>query len=82
MDDGKRTGAGGDATRAEYEATLILERLESLVEEMDEMGIATRTAAEPYSDLREEMDDLGIGSRPEAIERIAELRERLDGDFG
>jgi len=32
--------------REEYDLLLLLERLESLVEEMDELGIASRTEAE------------------------------------
>jgi hypothetical protein len=79
MSDSRRAGAaGGEPARTEYEMTLLLERLESLVEEMDEAGATGLDPAKPFSAVREEMEELGITSRADAVARIADLHDQLD----
>jgi hypothetical protein len=43
---GKRPGARSAAEQEEYEAMMLLDRLESLLEEMHELGVQTREQVE------------------------------------
>ena len=82
MSDTERSDTAGDGSAStEYGLTLLLDRLESLVEEMDEIGVTTRSAAESHPLVGEEMDELGVASRAEAVARISDLHRRLDSEF-
>ncbi len=61
---------------AEYEAVLILEDLESLLEDLEDSG----DSAQLPVDLRTRMDDLGISSATELRKRILELHAQLDAE--
>jgi len=61
---------------AEYEAVLMLENLESLLEDLEDYGDATQLPL----DLRTRMDDLGISNAAELRKRILELHAQLDAE--
>ena len=60
----------------EYEAVLMLEDLESLLEDIDDYG---DTAQLPIV-LRSRMDELDISNADELRKRILELHAQLDTD--
>ncbi|HKP53510.1 MAG TPA: hypothetical protein VJ183_12775 [Chloroflexia bacterium] len=59
---------------AEYEAVLMLEELESLLEDLEEYGDTERLP----SDLQSRMETLGISNAAELRKRILELHAQLD----
>ncbi len=64
---GDRTGERSErpsgmspAERADYDAMLLLERLESLLEEMDELGVSTREdVTRQIASLHQQLDRSG-----------------------
>jgi hypothetical protein len=67
---------GGDAT---YRKLMLLDDLESLLEELEEQGVAEESAtADLPDDLRERMEELQVSSIMEMRGRIAELHRELD----
>jgi hypothetical protein len=76
MDSDTQAQNGGDAT---YRKLVLLDDLESLLEELEEQGIAEdgATAGLP-SDLYERMEELEVSSITEIRDRIAELHSQLD----
>lgn len=75
-----------DGPMAEYDLLIELDRLEELIEAMDELGVSTRDELEllPHSpdsvQLLHELDTLHLQSRAEIEARIAELEAGLDDD--
>lgn len=76
MDSDTGAQSRGDAT---YHKLMLLDDLESVLEELEEHGIAEdgATAVLP-SDLYERMEELEVSSVTEIRERIAELHRELD----
>jgi hypothetical protein len=60
----------------EYEAVLILEDLESLLEDLEDYG----DSAHLPLDVRSRMDELGISNATELRKRILELHAKLDAE--
>lgn len=82
MTDPTRESAGKrEPVHDEYEMTMLLERLESLIEEMDESAITDRASAEAFPAVGGEMDGLAVRSRAEAVARAASLSAQLDASF-
>ncbi|HYP40192.1 MAG TPA: hypothetical protein VEX13_07505 [Chloroflexia bacterium] len=66
----------GDAT---YRKLVLLDDLESLLEELEEQGIAEGGAMSGVpNDLRERMEELRVPSLTELRTRISELHHELD----
>ncbi|HEV2528459.1 MAG TPA: hypothetical protein VGT61_08440 [Thermomicrobiales bacterium] len=69
-----------------YEALLELDRLEELLEAMNELGVSTRVEAEalppgPGSvEVIAEMDALGVSDAAQIERRLAELEGSLDDE--
>jgi hypothetical protein len=76
MDRNTEAQSDGDAT---YRKLVLLDDLESLLEEVEEHGIEEddTTAAFP-NDLYQRMEDLEVSSITEIRGRIAELHRELD----
>ncbi|HYO48466.1 MAG TPA: hypothetical protein VEW94_01340 [Chloroflexia bacterium] len=76
MDKDTEAQNAGDAT---YRRLVLLDDLESLLEELEEQGIAEDGArAALPSDLYERMEELEVSSISEIRDRIAELHRELD----
>jgi hypothetical protein len=66
----------GDVT---YRKLVLLDDLESLLEELEELGIGEDGASTALpGDLRERMEGLGVSSLTHIRARIAELHRQLD----
>ncbi len=76
MDSDAQAQGGSDAT---YRKLMLLDDLESLLEELEEDGITEdgTTSAFP-DDLRERMEEIGVSSITQLRARIAELHGELD----
>jgi hypothetical protein len=76
MDSGTEAQSDGDAT---YRKLVLLDDLESLLEELEEEGIAEDGASAGLpNDLRKRMEELGVSSLAHLHARIAELHRELD----
>ena len=65
----------------EYEQLLVVEELESLLEELEEQGVSGLAANEDIPDqLRARMDDLGVHDVQQLRDRIMHLHTEIDGD--
>lgn len=69
--------ADGDM-QDEYESVLLLDELESLLEEIEEGGSTQQLSPE----LRAELGTLGFTSTDQLRARIRELHEQLDANEG
>ncbi len=68
-----------ESSDREYSETLLLEDMESLLEEIEEqVGVG----GEPTMELHERLTDLGVESVTELCARILNLHERLDAEEG
>lgn len=67
-----------NSSNPSYAKMLMLDDLESLLEEIEEHGLGTAQPSDLSADLREQMLELGVTSVPQLSERIAQLHAELD----
>lgn len=63
-----------------YELLVELDRLDELLEELDEAGVATRAEATAagQATLASDMDELGVATRADAERRMAEVDAAIE----
>ena len=61
-----------------YDLLSMLDRLEDLREDLEELALSGRGAADADDDLRQEMELLGIRDIDDVDRRIAELNAQVD----
>jgi hypothetical protein len=79
MEDAREPGTGPD--NDEYKQLIVLEELETLLEELEEQDVSGLAANEVIPDqLRARMDDLGVHDVQQLRDRIMHLHAEIDGD--
>ena len=76
--DKSNNGAGENRTGDEYDAVLMLDDMESLLEDLED----AEAGGQHSSELQRQMRELGVANIDELRERISTLHARLDAEEG
>jgi hypothetical protein len=77
----ERNASGADQESEEYRTLVLLDELESLLEDMEDEGITGLAASESIpADIKQRMDALGVHDVQQVRDRLMHLHAQVDED--